>query len=162
MNASRREAIRDTIEMVGILAVVLSLLLVAYEVRQSNRIAQATTTYEIGRDVNQFNERAYSDPEFAAFLVKLRDPGFQPSPVEAMRVRMLANRFLNLWATQEKAYRNGLFSKQQFAMTEADVITVKNAFPALIKPWKKVLIDQPELKEYTVLQPIVAATFPEE
>lgn len=152
-----RTTVRDTIELIGIVAVVLSLLLVAYEVRQSNRIAQATTTYEIGRDVNQFNELGYSDPEFSELLVKLRQPDFKPSNVEAMQVRLLANRFLNLWTIQEKAYRNGLLSDAQFEMTQTDVVTVMEAFPALLEPWSNVLRDQPRLKEHAVLEPIVTA-----
>ncbi|MCG8369644.1 MAG: hypothetical protein MJA32_03910 [Proteobacteria bacterium] len=162
MKTNNRKTIRDTVELVGIIAVVLSLLLVAYEVRQSNRIAQATTTYEIGRDVNQFNELGYSDPEFAALLVKLRDPDFKPSKVEAMQVRLLANRFVNLWTIQEKAYRNGLLSDVQFAMTKADVVTVMGAFPALIEHWGFVLRDQPRLTEYIVLKPIMTAVSAED
>ena len=157
MTKSNRVTLRSAIEIVGIAAVVLSLLLVAYEVRQSNRIAQATTTYEIGRDVNEFNELGYSDPEFAELLVKLRDENFEPTSVEAMRVRLLANRFMNLWTIQEKAHRNGLLTDSQFAMTQADVVTVMEAFPALLTPWKNVLRDQPLLREYTVLQPLVKA-----
>jgi hypothetical protein len=74
MEPNNRKDTRGTVELVGIVAMILSLLLVAYEVRQSNRIAEATTTYEIGRDVNQSNELGYSDPEFAALLVNLRIP----------------------------------------------------------------------------------------
>lgn len=151
------ETAKTTIELVGFVAVVSSLMLVAYEVRQSNLIAQATTTYEIGRDVNQFNELGYSDPDFAELLVKLRDVDFVPSEVESMRIRLLANRFLNLWTIQEKAHRNGLLSDEQFAMTQADVITIMNAFPALNRSWKHVLRDQPRLKEYHVLEPLVAS-----
>ena len=157
MTARKRVAVRETIELVGIVAVVLSLLLVAYEVRQSNRIAQATTTYEIGRDVNQFNELGYSDPEFAELLVKLRDREFEPSAVEGMRVRLIANRFVNLWAIQEKAYENGLLSDAQFAMTQADVRTVLEVFPALLESWEGVYRDQPRLKDYEVLAPITSA-----
>ena len=157
MAAKEGGSIRETIELVGLVAVVLSLLLVAYEVRQSNRIAQATTTYEIGRDVNQFNELGYTDPAFAAFLIRLQDPGFRPTSVEAMRIRLLANRFLNLWTIQEKAYRNGLLTSEQFAMTKADVVTVMQAFPALNTVWADVLSDQPRLQRYEVLEPIVDA-----
>lgn len=156
MTKNKQKSIRDTVELVGIIAVVISLLLVAYEVRQSNRIAQATTTYEIGRDVNQFNELGYSDPEFAALLVKLRDPDFEPSTVEALQIRLLANRFINIWTIQEKAYRNGLLSDVQFEMTKGDVVTVMDAFPALIKYWGHVIGAEPRLKDYVVLQPIVA------
>ncbi|MEO1202538.1 MAG: hypothetical protein AAFX10_07515 [Pseudomonadota bacterium] len=157
MRSISHESIRSGVEIVGIIAVVLTLLLVAYEVRQANRIAEATTTYEIGRDVNQLNELGYADPEFAALLVKLRDRDFDPSGVEAMQVRLLANRFLNLWTVQEKAHLAGLLSDDQFAMTQADVVTVLNAFPALLGPWAAVLEDQPLLAEHVVLEPIVAA-----
>ncbi|MEO0853597.1 MAG: hypothetical protein AAFY15_08855, partial [Cyanobacteria bacterium J06648_11] len=74
------------------IAVVVSLLLLAYEVRQSNRIAQATTTYEISRDVNQFNELGYSNPQFAALLLNLGNPDFEPTGVEALQIRLLAHR----------------------------------------------------------------------
>lgn len=157
MNTKDRASVKDTIELVGIVAVVLSLLLVAYEVRQSNRIAQATTTYEIGRDVNQFNELGYSDPEFAAFLLKLRDADFEPSNVESLQARLLANRFLNVWTVQEEAHRNGLLSDEQFALTQSDVLTVLEAFPGLLEYWKYVLRDQPGLENYVVLTPIVKA-----
>ncbi len=152
-----RITIRNTIEIIGIFAVVASLLLVAYEVRQSNRIAQATTTYEIGRDVNQFNELGYSDPEFAALLIELTNIDFDPSRVDRIRVRLLANRFINLWTIQEKAFRNGLLTESQFAMTKADVVTVMNAFPALLPPWEDILRDQPLLRDYAVVNPIVEA-----
>ena len=74
-----------------------------------------------------------------------------------MQIRLLANRFVNLWTIQEKAHRNGLLTDAQFAMTQADVVTVMAAFPALIKSWEHVLRDQPRLNEYIVLEPIVTA-----
>ena len=154
LSKRERGAVRETVEVVGIVAVVLSLLLVAYEVRQSNRIAQATTTYEIGRDVNDFNVLGYSDPNFAAFLLKLRNPEFDATPVEALQTRLIANRFVNLWTIQEKAYRNGLLTDTQFALTRADVVTVMTVFPALKKPWRDMLRDEPRLLDYEVLAPL--------
>jgi len=41
---------RKIVEIVGFLAVIASLLFVAYEIRQSNRIALGTTAYEIQRN----------------------------------------------------------------------------------------------------------------
>lgn len=152
-----RAATRYVIEIFGMVAVVLSLLMLAYEVRQSNRIAKATTTYEIGRDVNQFNELGYSDPAFAALLIKLQDPDFAASGAESLQVRLLAHRFINVWTVQEAAYQNGLLTEAQFSATKADVITVMEAFPHLNKHWKEVLRVQPGLKDSAVLAPIVEA-----
>lgn len=160
MNAFERTTHRHTIELMGIAALVLSLLVVAYEVRQSNRIAKATTTYEIYRDINQFNELGYSDPEFAAFLVKLRDSEFQPSAVEVMQINLLARRFINLWTTQEAAYSNGLLSEEQFAATQADVVSVLQTFPILEAYWRDIIRYQPALKDSKVLKPLLNAHSP--
>ena len=152
MNVDR---IRDYFELIGLIAVVLSLLLVAYEVRQSNRIAQATTTYEVARDVNQFNELGYSDSEFARLLLLLTNDDSEYSDVHALQARLLAHRFVNIWTVQEKAYHNGLINDEQFELTKTDVLTVMNAFPGLGSHWKAVFEAQPSLKDREVLQPLV-------
>lgn len=154
VNSSRWQT-KDIIELVGIAAVVLSLLLLAYEVRQSNRIAQATTTYEVNRDINQFNELGYSSPEAAALLIKFRD-GSQLTDVEAMQLQLMARRFLNLWGVQENAYENGLLTDEQIEMTKADVISVTTVFPALKNVLLALIMEQPELRESYVLQPLVS------
>lgn len=146
---------KDTLELVGLVALVLSLLLVAYEVRQSNRIAQATTTYEIGRDVNSFNELGYSSSEFAELLVGLTKADFEPTEIQALQSRLLAHRFINIWTVQEKAYRNGLLTKEQFEATKNDVLTVMNAFPGLRDNWDAVFATQPVMMDHEVLAPLL-------
>ena len=148
-------SIREYFELIGLIAVVLSLLLVAYEVRQSNRIAQATTTYEVARDVNQFNELGYSDAEFAILLLHLSNDDSEYSEVQALQARLLAHRFVNIWTVQEKAYQNGLITDEQFELTKTDVLTVKDAFPGLASHWEAVFEVQPSLRDRDVLQPLV-------
>ena len=148
---------RGTAELIGLVAVVLSLLLVAYEVRQSNRIAQATTTYEIGRDVNSFNELGYSSGEFAELLVGLTKNDFQPTEIQALQARLLAHRFINIWTVQETAYRNGLLTDEQFEATKTDVQTVMNAFPGLREDWDSVFEAQPQMVNQEVLKPLLGA-----
>ena len=158
MKLLKKDSLKETFELVGIFAVVVSLLIVAYEVRQSNRIAQATTTYEIGRDVNEFNIMGYTDPQFAEFLLSLADEDAERSAVQNLQIRLLATRFLNLWTVQEKAYQNGLLTEAQFEMTKADVHTVMNAFPVLVNHWAWVLKEQPGLEEFETMAPIIEAT----
>lgn len=154
MSSSR---VRAFVEVVGLISVVLSLLLVAYEVRQSNRIAQATTTYEIARDVNLFNELGYSDAEFAKLLLHLSDESNDYSEVQALQARLLAHRFVNIWTVQEKAHQNGLMTDEQFEITKKDVLTVMNAFPGLAPHWESVFSVQPGLENYEVLEPLVSS-----
>lgn len=147
---------RAIVELVGLIAVVLSLLLVAYEVRQSNRIAQATTTYEIARDVNQFNELGYADAEFAELLLLLTTEKAEASDVQSLQARLLAHRFVNLWTVQAKAYDNGLLSRAQFDATKRDVQTVMTAFPGLLQHWEHVFTAQPTLFESEVLESLAS------
>jgi hypothetical protein len=146
---------RQVIEILGISAIVLSLLLVAYQIRQANRIAEATTTYEIVRDVNQFNEIGMTDPTFAALLVRLGSEEFSPTAHEAKQAQLLAYRFLNIWIAQEEVYRNGLFTEDQLSITKHDVKAVMKAYPALLLYWSVAIDSQPDFAEYTVLQPLI-------
>lgn len=100
-----KNRVRHIVEITGLIAVVVSVLLVAYQIQQANQIAQATTIYEIVRDVNEFNHLGVVDPQFADFLVQLGKEDFTPSEREARQAQLLAYRFLNIWIVQETAYR---------------------------------------------------------
>ena len=149
------ERVRQIIEATGLTAVIVSLLFVAYQIRQANRIAQATTTYEIVRDINAFNEFGMTDPMFADFLERLGTEDFKPSDGEAVQAQLLAYRFLNIWIMQETAYQNGLFTEDQLSLTKADVLQVVNDYPALLPHWIVALKAQPGYSNFEVLQPLV-------
>ena len=151
----KHERAKQLRELIGLAAVVLSLLLVAFEIRQANRIAQATATYEIVRDINQFNDMGITDPVFADLLVRLKDEDFIPSEIQKKQAQLLSYRFLNVWTTQEMAYRNGLFTEDQFSLTRSDVLTVMNDYPALLPYWTVALSGQPDFAAYEALQPIL-------
>ena len=149
------ERFRQVIEIVGLSAIVCSLLLVGYQIQQANRIAEAITTYEIVRDVNQFNEIGMTDPTFAALLVRLGSEEFAPTAEEAKQAQLLAYRFLNVWISQEIAHRNGLLTEDQLSITKNDVITVIKDYPALLPYWSSAMDSQPDFAAYVVLQPLV-------
>ncbi len=149
------ERIRQVIEILGLSVIVFSLLLVGYQIQQANRIAKANATYEIVRDVNQFNEIGLTDPTFAALLVKLGSDDFAPTAEEAKQAQLLAYRFLNVWMAQETAYRNGLLTGNQLSITKNDVITVMKDYPALLPYWSVAMDSQPDFADYVVLQPLV-------
>ncbi len=146
---------RHIVESIGLTAVVVSVLLVAYQIQQANQIAQATTVYEIVRDINEFNHLGMVDPQFADFLVQLSKEDFTPSEREATQAQLLAYRFLNIWVVQETAYRNGLFSENDISLTKGDVLTVMNDYPALLSFWMVALKAQPAYSNFEVLQPLI-------
>jgi hypothetical protein len=155
MSLGRTERIRRIAEALGVAAVVVGLLLVAYQIRQANRIAQGTTTYEIVRDINQFNEMGASNAAFAGLLVALSDEQAELSEVQSRQAQLLAYRFLNIWITQQTEYNNGLLTENHLAIAKADVLSVLADYPRLRPYFAVAMQAQPAFSGYEVLQPLL-------
>jgi hypothetical protein len=148
---------RQSVETIGIAAVVISLLLVAYEVRQANSIAVGTTSYEIVRDINEFNDLIITDANFANVLVKLQSREPELTVVEERQARAAAMRLLNIWVASETAYDNGLTTEAYFSLTREDVKAMGEELPGLLPHWRFALETRPEFIRFQVLQPLVNA-----
>jgi len=147
--------LRMAMEVVGVVAVAGSMLLVAYQIQQANRIAQATILYEIVRDINEYNSIGASDPAFAGLLVQLSGDQSELSQIQAQQAKSLAFRFLNIWVVQEVAFRNGLYTDDLFELTKADVINVLSAYPKLRPFMATAMQSRPGYADYEALQPII-------
>jgi len=139
---------RELIEIVGVLAVIASLLFLAYEIRQSNQIARSTITFELGKNAADLNEVVLSNPGFAELLVKSQDPHYHPTAVEKQMLLAEARRFLNLWGTVEIAYRNGHQTRAQFDIMLDDAEGVLSRRPAAHYVWRKELKRFPGLSTF--------------
>ena len=104
---------RETVEIVGIVSIVAALLLVAAEIRQSNRIAATQAERQLA-DAHRtlYAERA-SNPEFAKLFPKLEAPeAHLTTATESSQIRGIAWHSINvLWSVQS-AYENGLLSRE--------------------------------------------------
>ena len=65
-----RDKRKDAIEAAGIVAVIASLLFLAFEVRQTNRIAVASIEIGLRNGYSEINRGVYSDNGIAELLVK--------------------------------------------------------------------------------------------
>ena len=74
---------KQIIETSGIIAVVLSVLFLAYEVRQSNEIARTDTRIEIANQYGSISDSIYTNSEVSELMLKLGDPTFQPNPTQS-------------------------------------------------------------------------------
>lgn len=136
------------LEVMGVLAVIASLLFLAYEIRQSNQIARSTITFELGNNISELNEIVWTNPEVAALHVRARDPAYIPTETEAEMLRAEARRFMNVWGTVEIAYRNGHQTRAQFDILLDDVQDVLERLPAAHQIWKRELQKYPDLESF--------------
>ncbi len=141
-------------ELFGFAAVVLSLLFVAYEINQSNRIAKGTTSYELSRNWMEINRFIITEPRILDLRMKWQNKGFMPENAEELEVsKAFARMLVNLWTTIEEAHENGLASDGYLQIAKDDVKSMLNDRPGLV-PIFESLLSNYELAGYDVLEPI--------
>jgi hypothetical protein len=104
---------RELVEIVGVVCVVAALLLLAAEIRQSNRIAAAQTAIQIATAYDALHLERAGNPEFAKLFPKLEAPeAHLTTATETSQIRGIALHYFSvLWAVQS-AFDNGLISRE--------------------------------------------------
>ncbi len=103
-------AISDILETV---AVVVSLLFVAYSINRNSAVMQSVTDNFIYQLQDERVRDIVSDPELASIIVKLRR-NEEISEVEMERIRWQNLRELNQWELAFVRYNEGLYSPEQW------------------------------------------------
>ena len=112
-------------EIVGTVAVVVSLLFVAYSVNHNSAVLQSLNDNLLYEYDAQAISDIVTDPSMAAILVKL-DNGEQLTTIERERFRQFMYRYLNMWELAHDRYVDGLFPEGKWLgwnATLADVVT---------------------------------------
>jgi len=108
---------RELVEIVGVVGIVAAMILVASELRESNRIAAAQAAMQIEMQLNEqhnaVNIARASDPNVAKLFAKLEAPeAHLITATEASQIRGMAlHGIKNLWSVHS-AYENGLISRE--------------------------------------------------
>ena len=120
-------------EVTGILAIVISLLFVAYQIQQANLIARVTTEYEIRNNHAEFNESIFTNPEVATFFGEMFDPPVESSMSqgEFLQGFSFAIRSINVWTAAESAYDNGMLSEDTYNFMLDDVRMTLSSDPGV-------------------------------
>ena len=86
------------------IGVIVGILFLAVEIRQSNRIAIASTEIDVRNSFASSNRSLYSDSDFAELIVKISDVDAQLTPAEEWRVYQYVLEGVNTWLAIETAY----------------------------------------------------------
>lgn len=137
MDANRTRAIA---EVVGITAIVASLLLLTYELNQSNRLATANAIHDLVQNYNQINVQILSDPEVAELYMMLRNPDQEYTGINLERVQAIAQHQVNNWDWINAAYREGLISRPTYETNIKGAVLNLQRYPGL-KPYVASIIE---------------------
>ena len=147
--------LRETVEIIGVISIVASLLLVAWEIRQANRIAAAEIEMQLAQGFNAMNMSRATMPDFARLFPKMTAPGNHlVTATEASQLQGLAWHFVNLYYSAQIAHDNGLLDARRLDMYRQDLVQTLERFPGLHEPFLQIYGSFPEMQSMAVFQPL--------
>ena len=119
-------------EVFGVVSIVIGLLMVAWEIRQANKIARADIVMSLAEQYNQFNSSRFESPEVAELSNMLLNPDhFEITDNDRSRMAGAAWHFANILWSAQIAHDNGLLSKDDLATYQSHLAWMLEYMPGL-------------------------------
>jgi hypothetical protein len=148
--------LREVVEIVGVISIVASLLLVAWEIRESNRIATAEIEMELAHSFNEMNMIRATTPDFAKLYPKMSAPGSHlVTATEDSQLRGLAWHYVNLYFVSQVAHNHGLLDARRLETYRLDLQQTLDRFPGLHPAFLQIYDAFPEMRNMPVFAPLV-------
>lgn len=152
----QRRHLREVVEIVGVLSIVASLLLVAWEVRQSNRIAGTEVVLRLADQFNEIHSDRTTSLELAKVYPKLTSPqSHLITATENSQMEGLAWRYVNIYIAAQVAFDNGVLSREHFERYIAGATSMVEAYPGLHPHLIRIATTLPKMRSMEVMQPLV-------
>jgi hypothetical protein len=139
------DAIGSVGTMLGSVAVLVTLIYLARQIRESNKLANSTMANEITMNIAGYNEVVLSNPHVASLLFKLREPDCEVTGVESVELYHLAERLFNIWIQGQIAYDNGHLTADILAALKNHVKQTMETYPSLQPAFRNMLAYAPTL-----------------
>jgi hypothetical protein len=142
------------LEIVGIATVVLSLMFVAFEIRQSNKIATVSNVNEIYARFTAVNGALMSDPELARLVLKASEAEelSDLTKSEILRYYSWIQFLTNIWLSANIAYDNGQLAEPTYnALFDDASYNLQVTGPAGRRIWKKYINTFPALSDMAII-----------
>ena len=137
-------------EILGAVAVFLTLLYLAAQIRQANKMARFDTTREILAQVNACNRLIATDATIREVLFK--ESGL--SVGEAEQLYSFVDMYCNAWATTQLAFDQDLVDESLWAGTVKDVGVQMKRWPSMRQPAETWLSNYPDFKDSEIFKAI--------
>ena len=144
---------KQIVEAVGILAVVFSLLLVAFEIRQANRIAVVNTEFALRNSYHDTNIALLNNPDMVDFAIRTRIPGEPLEGGDEIRAMVWTYLHLNTWVATALAYENGVSTEETYRniLDNAENVIGRSS-PEMRKIWRRSIDSFPSLQDTPIFQ----------
>lgn len=147
---------KQLIELIGIATVVLSLLLVAYEIRQSNEIATTANVNDVYARFSSVSEAILTDPELAVLLIK-KQTAIELSELsmeEQVRLGGWVSFVFDIWVAGNIAYNNDQLSEVTYntIFDDARLELGDSSGPAHRRTWRDFIDTYPSVSQLAIVK----------
>lgn len=125
---------REIVEIVGVVSIVAALLLLAWEVRQANRMAAVELDTAFRAEIRAIDHARLSDPDVARIFVKLAAPDAHLiTATEESQMQGLARYYAAALDAVQNAHDHGQLSHAELAWHAQHLGALLEQFPGLEK-----------------------------
>lgn len=147
--------LREIVEIVGVISIVAALLLVAWEIRESNRIAAADIEIRLDRGFTELALRRAVMPEFAKLYPKLRAQGNHLiTATEESQIRGLARHLVNMYRSAQVAYDHRLLDANDLDAYQRDLRETLEQLPGLVPAMLEIQDANSDMRAMRVFEPL--------
>lgn len=142
------DALGATGEIVGALAVLLTLVYLATQIKQSNDISRFNASKEIMNQFNEINRLVATDSSIRHLLMK----SGELSVDEREQLYNFAMMFCNIWQTIQSAYDSGQVDVEFYAAGKKDVLVEVDRWPNFRSAVEDWLSNYPEFSDLEIFR----------
>lgn len=147
---------RELVEIIGVIGIVASVLLLAWEVKQSNHIAKAEAEIRITEMYNQVHLARATDVEFAKLVAKIQDPDSHlMTATDQSQIGGLGWHYINIYWVIQTAFDNGLLDQTGLDNYKADLAWAIEHYPALAEQWVVIVEEFEPIRNLEIFEPVV-------
>lgn len=103
-------SLKDKLELIGIIAVIVSILILGYEIRQNTYTAAAQAIFELNESARQTLFQEATDPDLATLISKAENDFSALSERERYMYSRWVLAYVNLYESAWRYHRRGVIS----------------------------------------------------
>jgi len=145
------EAIGAVGEILGAIAVFVTLIYLASQIKQSNNLARFSGTKEIVNQFNQLNQMVTTNSDLRKVLAKTGEL----SADESEQIYTFAMMFCAVWLSAQIAHDNHQLEDAVYAACAKDVVVELERWPNFRQGVEQWLANYPENAHYPIFSPAV-------
>ena len=142
-------------EIVGAIAVVATILYLAKQVTQTNRVTTASGARELQQQYAHVYTLICTDTAINQLVARLRDPHYEPnSEAEEEQVESFCLLLSGIWLTTAIAYKQGQIDEGMYRIYCTDVAVKLAKWPGIKKTMLEVINKYPEGEDHEIFDEI--------